>query len=447
MSHAQDDVPRNAKRGSWLGSKWIWLTLVAAVPAILGGVWYSGKSAIDAKLAALTAEGLPTTAGELNAFYAVPHDVDDASGLWVEAVLGVRAASVGKQGQDLPLVGDGLLPIPDPGEEWADLEASRNFLGELGEELTAIRDAAAAEGGVRFPVDFSPGIATLLPHAQDLRQAVRLMLLDAHVSAHSGNHSQALEDIQAIFACSDALRLEPLLISQLVRIANHQVGVEAVQRLMPHCNWSESELESLQMAIGAADFKDGIRTAFYGERAIFFTTMDSFTLGPFRQSNNLEAIRFFEGYINSLSQPWPVALDRHNELKNELTELGRDNFTKIRLMGVLLLLPAMDAVGIAGARATARQRCANAAIATQRHQLKHGDWPDSLANVEQQFFGSSAQQAEQLIDPFNGEPLRYKVEETRVMIYSVGENKQDDGGEFNVDDPQQLLDIGFSLKK
>jgi len=32
------------------------------------------------------------------------------------------------------------------------------------------------------------------------------------------------------------------------------------------------------------------------------------------------------------------------------------------------------------------------------------------------------------LDPFTGKPLMYKVEETGIAVYSVGENRVDDGG-------------------
>ena len=114
-------------------------------------------------------------------------------------------------------------------------------------------------------------------------------------------------------------------------------------------------------------------------------------------------------------------------------------------MGVLLLFPALEQAAIAGARATARQKCAIVAIAAQRYRLQHGRLPESLAEIDDDLLDASSERAAQLTDPFNGQLLRYKMEETRVVIYSVGDNKQDDGGDLIP--KRELLDIGFSLNR
>ena len=55
--------------------------------------------------------------------------------------------------------------------------------------------------------------------------------------------------------------------------------------------------------------------------------------------------------------------------------------------------------------------------------MKHGKWPQALDDLAE--FGI----AKGLIDPFDGQPLRYSVVEDGVVIYSIGTDGRDDGGD------------------
>jgi len=439
-------MPSDSKRPFFTRSILLWISIgfPVAVLVTLGCMWYAGQSSLKSQLAALRAKGLPTAAGEVNDFYVVPEGVASTTDLWVAAIDAVQSADLRQREKTLPIVGDGPRPIPAPGEAWAELEASRTLLGELHGELQSIRQAAEAGGQIRFPVNFSAGISVLLPYTNNSRDVARLLELDAHVSAHDGNGSQALQDLRAIFALFDALRGEPTLISQLIRMAIHEIGCVAVERLMPHCNWSDAELESLQTAIRSARFKDELSNRLCGERAICLIELDRIPLGPFRPSNKQEALRFFENSIEGLSSSWPDALSRQRELSTRMKTLADSRFTGLRLTFVLLIFPASEQAAIASARAEARQKCA---IAAQRFRLQRGRLPDSLANIGQGLLGSFSEPSAKLIDPFDGQPLRYKTEETRVVIYSIGENELDDGGDCDRDDQQRPLDVKFSVKK
>jgi len=443
-----NDMTSDARNPSFLKSKLFWAIVSVPVIALsaLVGVWFFGQSTLEGQLAALRAQGLPTTASELNDFYAVPEGTADTTVLWTQAIDAVQFAGIYARGKTLPIVGDVRTPVPAPGEPWAELEAARTLLRKLDAELQIIRKAAVAEGNVRFPIDFSAGIATLLPHTQESRDVARLLLLDAHVSAHDGNDSQALDDVKAIFALSDALRTEPLLISQLVRMANYAIGCDAVERLMPYCNWSDAELESLQTVIRAAKFKQELSNGLCGERAICLTALDQHAFGPLRFMNKQEALRLYASTIDSLSSPWPEALRRHREIGAQINANRSSAFGRLALTAVSLLLPATEQVAIAGARADARQKCLIAAIAAQRFRLRHGRLPETLADIGQELLGASEEPLD-LIDPFDGHPLRFKSEESRIIIYSIGDNEQDDGGDFDRDSQQRPPDVGFSVKK
>ena len=49
-------------------------------------------------------------------------------------------------------------------------------------------------------------------------------------------------------------------------------------------------------------------------------------------------------------------------------------------------------------------------------------------------------------DPFNGEPMRFVVTDDGIVIYSVGEDGEDDGGVVALQETRpRLPDVGFRL--
>ena len=81
-----------------------------------------------------------------------------------------------------------------------------------------------------------------------------------------------------------------------------------------------------------------------------------------------------------------------------------------------------------------------AAVAAERYRLRHGHWPDSLNELVPDFLPSIA------ADPFDGQPLRYKRLADGIVIYTIGPNLADDGGNLAREyPPGEGTDIGFRL--
>lgn len=414
-----------------------------------GIAWYRDESSSQTELAKLRAAGFPTTGRELNAFYVVPKGVPDASLMWVLALDGLTAARLQGRYSNLPVVGTGTAPIPSPGEPWEQLDDARQFLVDIDTEVQRIRQAVAIGGQVRFPVDFSLGLNANLNNTQRSREAARLLTLDAHVSAHDKKHEQALEDVRAIFTLSDALRGEPTIISQLVRMAIHGIGCNTAAQLMPYCPWTDAQLEELQKLIQSARFKEEMVRAIIGERALCLTALDEMPLGPIRLTNVREALRVFDISITACGEPWREVIARQRALSAELVAAVGAGFIERVRRPVRMILPALEPGAIAGARAHARQNAAVAALAVRRFQQRYQRLPETLAEVEGLIPKSSADETGPLIDPLDGQSLRYKVKEKRYVIYSVGDDGADDGGDVPREDGTsgQPRDVGVAIKR
>jgi hypothetical protein len=92
-------------------------------------------------------------------------------------------------------------------------------------------------------------------------------------------------------------------------------------------------------------------------------------------------------------------------------------------------------------KVTGPNRClAQAAVAAERYRREHGDWPRALADLVPDYLPAVP------LDPFNGQPLRYCRTESGAVIYSIGEDGRDDGGDTTPPPNESLpRDVVFTL--
>ena len=71
----------------------------------------------------------------------------------------------------------------------------------------------------------------------------------------------------------------------------------------------------------------------------------------------------------------------------------------------------------------AQVNTALAAVAAERFRLEKGRFPSSWSEL------SPAYLSKPVLDPYTGKPLIIKLNEKGIVIYSVGQSGQDDGGD------------------
>lgn len=76
-------------------------------------------------------------------------------------------------------------------------------------------------------------------------------------------------------------------------------------------------------------------------------------------------------------------------------------------------------------------------LAIHRHLLKHGSPPDSLNKLSPTYLKLVP------LDPFDRKPLRYRVDGDEWVLYSVGENIDDEGGEVEIGAPGKPVESIF----
>ena len=86
------------------------------------------------------------------------------------------------------------------------------------------------------------------------------------------------------------------------------------------------------------------------------------------------------------------------------------------------LLGSMDRTVIHDAQAVAHIRTAVTSLAIKRYRLAKGKLPEKLDDLVPAYLAAAPQ------DPFDGKPLRYKKLVKGYVVYSVGEDGEDNGG-------------------
>lgn len=324
---------------------------------------------------------------------------------------------------------------------------------------TLIRKLADVPHGYLRIIWAPDGISTLLPLVQKSREVAEIAKYDAIFRAQEQDFDGALESCRAILIAGRSVDPCSTLIQGLVRFAIRAVCLSEVERTLAQGEPSEAALATLQNLLEGELAQPILRQGFRGERAMSYRAIEvafksssskadlaglgmplvsqagpfgkivAFLLTPFMGSAESNQIMCLE----TLTELFEVT-------KLPETEQG-PTFSRIDAMAkdwrqpllFRMLLPSITKVREADLRSKAWMRSAIASIAAERYRRKHGAWPEKLETLV------PAELKEVGIDPYNGEPLIFKRLPDGLVIYSVGQNRIDDGGLLGG------ADIGFRL--
>ena len=450
--HHESSAAHRGNRRRWVIGLVLALVILLASPFLL--LWYGSWSAgrrVEEQLRAIRAKQQPVTPVELNEFYAAPAPDSDVTQLILDALQPLTTPPFDLAAQPLPVVGRSEALIPPPGQPWDEQEAVEQLLDQFALSLKQFHQASRKNGGARFSVDFQQGLEMLLPHAQNLRSGVRLLTLEAHVRAHRGDPHGAAESILTMFSLADSLENEPVLISQLVRFGNRSLGYGLTHELLPHVDFSDEDLHSLQLAVRAVDCREAIHRALIGERVI--------GIHIFRNPSG-EGVSSIQGaltglivggsqdlslylslvtrMIDAIERSWAEARDAEIEVDTKVKEVAASKLGSMRHIMTMLFLPALSQVSRSGARGEAKQNGTDIAIAIERFRRKHGRLPENLDALVPDFLEKVP------LDPFDDRPMRFKSADGVILIYSVGADGIDNGGveDAGKAEPDIVIQVG-----
>jgi hypothetical protein len=274
----------------------------------------------------------------------------------------------------------------------------------------------------------------------------RLLRADALVRGHEGNYGEAVEDIVSGFKLSAVVKDEPILISQLVRIAMGGICWDAAQSALPPEGIPAELARRLVEYAGRCDYRESFANSFSGEGLMGLeqfdqvregrsaeqstgttSTMDNLFLSVYgsvfaRPWLNMDEETYAEtiGRMGEISRlPYYEALPQMKEIDTQIEELPR---TRVLSQ---ILLPALTRAIEAQARVEAEIDLMQIGISVEQYHASTGNYPATLDALSPSLGGSVP------VDPFTGEAYHYQLSAGSFLLYSVGSNLTDDGGRFD----------------
>ena len=144
--------------------------------------------------------------------------------------------------------------------------------------------------------------------------------------------------------------------------------------------------------------------------------------------DHLTYLRGMNTYIEATQKPFPVGLRASEACRADAKQIAPWRFFS------RCMLPYLGQAHVAEACGIARLRNALTAIGIESYRLANGRLPERLNEIAPDFLLTIP------VDPFTGRPLSYRKLAKGYVVYSVGEDGKDDGG----DDKR---DITFTVER
>jgi len=392
------------------------------------------KSKLQARIEAIRAAGYPVTCAELDQWYKIPPNVENAAYTIIDAFSYYKLWDKDKS-KSLPVVGRAELPArtePMP-EEMKALIAQ--YVADNNEAIELLHAGATIEH-CRYPIDLSAGFETLMPDLSEIRSGLYLLKLEAILHAEHGDGKLAIRSVKSCFGIASSLAKEPITISQLVRSACQNHAATTIEYCVNRIKFTDEQLVELIECTRNSERITDMSYAFVGERCYgisFFMapgSVDPALVGsiPFRP-----VLAFYKAigmadsdaiiYLDLMDEYFKIAqLPLHQ--RQDAAKAVDARFQSTSKVHVLLyvMMPALSRITNIDIRNIAQLQTARVALAIERYRLAAEKLPDTLADLVPDYLDSVPK------DPFDGNELRYKRLEVGFVVYSIGEDLSDDSG-------------------
>ena len=362
---------------------------------------------------------------------------------------------------------------------WPDL---RDALEEIRPQLDAACNAALPDS-IRFNLEASHGSAMLLRHLGQLKTLDQLLGSRTVLELHDDNLNSVWTNLMAATRLVSAWQTEPVEISQLVRFDLVSITFNSLWQALQTNGWSDAQLARLQAEWEPVDFFKNMPANAEFKCACTVADCQRERQRPILDGTSVtEVIKDFwqhpkeiGSYITSLKHRLDYAHRGGYEDEKNLLLFYRDREAEIRnalqvtswsamrpLPGVTnsifffskngsvfqgmmfiheinMAFDKMRGNGFLGraAEAESRRRIMVTALALERHRLKHGAYPPTLAALVPEFLKDAP------VDFMDGQPLRYRLKEDgHFLLYSVGLDCEDNGGKMRDSKRRDLFDDG-----
>jgi hypothetical protein len=342
---------------------------------------------------------------------------------------------------------------------------------------------AVLSGLIRFNLNASGGNRILLPHLAMMKNLTQTLGDRIVLDLHDGNRDAAWTNLLAETRLMAAWEPEPVEISHLVRFADTSLAFNAIWQALQTNSWADERLARLQQEWESVDFFTNLPETAAFKRASMAAECQQDRQGlvnsppTFTEFLNM-GLHFPPSIWSELNYRWSQAnYHKHGSYEDEKDlllfyrdrELELRNAVKAPTWSAMRQLPGVSnpplfqskyrhsrtqmmmatrEIGMRfqregssllgrAAKAEVQRRLIITAIALERYRGKHSSYPKALPELAPEFLKNP------LPDFMDGQPLRYRLtEDGHFILYSIGLDCVDDGGQMPSHERQRPPDFG-----
>ncbi len=306
-------------------------------------------------------------------------------------------------------------------------------------------------------------LSILLPQLAEMRQMTKLLACDAKSAAFTGDAERCLLDIESMLFIGTHMREHPFLISDLVCFSMYGLAFKTIGEILEHVPTLFSQQQFAQLERTLIHLDDSLGLRLIGERYLMYDLLQRVytdngngdgNIIPLESGQMLQEAEFSTGdsSVTSLTPAlFAPIIDVFASSRKELREeydrrmdimeqyIGVPLYELMALPNafgeqlheapsstidpyflVNLLMPALDQAILQGEYTRAKRDATLATLYAAQVFNKTGEWPTDLASAG-------------VVDAWSGAPFLIKMKNGSPVLYSVGSNQTDNGGEHRKD--------------
>ncbi len=402
------------------------------------GIWFAifrigAYRDLKRRLAELEQAGYPLTMAELGQTYTVDPARDNAVDYYLAAF--PQYSELDDEAKEtLPWVGRAKLPARTEPVDATMLQAIEAFLAENEKALSLLHEAVDLDYA-RFSRDFSLGHDMPIPSLLDVRQGARLLSLESLAACANDDPNRAIETVHATLALARSLD-DPVIISRLVQIAVRATAYSNLEQVVNRVSLTDEQLQTLsgwvqtyvnperyrqtligERCFGLAMFRNpgAVSPEMGGSKIVAAIVVPMKILGLYDREM-LAYVDLMQDYIEALALPEGECMVAYRTIAEAFDRGQRGGFLTRQFAPASLRIYQLEM------RHVARRRVTLTVLAAERYRLAQGRVPKTLDELVPTYLDVVP------IDPFDGQPLRYRLLEKGYVVYSIGNDEIDDGG-------------------
>ncbi|MHB0911947.1 MAG: hypothetical protein ACYC2Y_00700 [Armatimonadota bacterium] len=391
---------------------------VVMLPTVLGWV-------VGAKIIKIKAQGDPVSIADLSP--SIP-DAENGAVIYENIFAEIEKPEVRMA---IEKAYKGTLLVSPKREDWQAMRATVQKY----RHLIPVIEEAASRPECAFKIEWTENIYdTEFYHCSKMRNLSRLLATTVVVDAHDGHTVDALREIDFGFRLSNSLNDEPAYIGLLARMSSYAITSRSMQQAILYAQIDEAQAKYLFDLLGSINPHEGYLTAMKGERAVqrdALRAMSRMLIAATGESDPRRASRSLAWRMLILSNEGPL-IDYMNSLIEEANssyrELGPNALAEPKFPKYALLAETfvwgLERGILKRDEFAARVDGDRLFLALLAYKDRFGEFPESLYEAEKGLGWKLPKE-----DVFSGKPFRYRREGAGFVLYSIGSDLKDDGGE------------------